>query len=135
MSLAYLKGMRTRHVNLIAKELEKTKALHTQVNCAEDDEISAVRRKVSTTRTKLKEYSSKLESTCEKLAVEIEDIEDENEKKFQGEEEEKTTNLIGITLETTCELSELENELLERKKEGQNKLEKLFEIQTQLMEI
>ena len=109
MSFVYLKGMRTRYVNLITKELEKT-----EISCAEDEEISTVRRKVATILTKLKEYTTKLESTCEKLAVEIEAIEDESEKKTPREEEEKTTHLIGITLETTCELSEVENELLER---------------------
>ena len=78
MSFAYLKGMRTRSINLIAKELEKTKGLFTEVYCTEDNDLSTVRRKVSTTLTKLREYSSKLESTCEKLAVKYEDIEDRN---------------------------------------------------------
>ena len=134
MSQKYLKGLRTKYANLITKELANSKALITEASCAQNDEIIPVRRRVSATVIKLKEYNSKLESTCEKLAIEIDSIEDDDERNLQLDEQQRLTDLMGTALEVTCELSELENELIKRQKEDNSRLEKLFEMQTQLME-
>lgn len=134
MSITYFKGMRTRYFNLISKELEKAKQLLSGASSATDTEVPFVCQKVSSSLTKLKEFSSKLESVCEKLAVEIESIEDENDKELQRKEEEKTSSFMETVLETICDLCEIENTLLERKKGHHNSLEKLLEIQVQLME-
>ena len=82
MSLKYLKGLRTKYSNLITKELDKCKTLYTDANSASNDDIIDIRRAVSAALIKLKEYNAKLESTCEKIAIELDSIDDDKEKKM-----------------------------------------------------
>ena len=134
MSLKYLKGLRTKYSNLITKELDKCKTLYTDANSASNDDIIDIRRAVSAALIKLKEYNAKLESTCEKIAIELDSIDDDKEKEDVQKEQDNATELMGIAIETSCDLSELENELIKRQKEENSKFEKLLEMQTQLME-
>ena len=90
MSLSHLKGMRTRYSNLLARELEKTKLL-----LAEPKEDPTIQSKITNSLRKLKEYLSKLEEICEKLAIVVEAAKlDEEETNVQLEEEEKTSNFF-----------------------------------------
>lgn len=135
MSLSYLKGMRTRYTNLISKELEKIKPLLSYGFAAASEEQQATQRKTTSSLYKLKEYLDKLEEICEKLAIEVEKAElEEDAMKLHVEEQDKTSKLIEVTLEAIGELTDLANDLLLAQKSQTSNLEKILEVQTQLLE-
>ena len=138
MTLTYLKGVRTRYTNLIAKELEKAKLLFKQGSTGSDEELKTTKRKVTGTLLKLTDYLTKLEDACEKLATAIEgaDLEKEEEN-ILLEQEETTLKFTEVTTETIGELKDLELELTavlaDHRKESTTNLEKILEVQSQLL--
>ncbi|CAC5409576.1 unnamed protein product [Mytilus coruscus] len=137
MSLAYLKGLKTRYKNLLEVELGKSEELLTRE--VSDFDLESQIRKVNKSYRRFDEFGPKFEETLERLSLTLETAKAEEDLKTFQKESELYFNIITEVTSRKEELKLIDNFLQEKyknlsKPEPDSKIEQLIEIQMQMMQ-
>ncbi|CAC5402677.1 unnamed protein product [Mytilus coruscus] len=137
MSLAYLKGLKTRYKNLLEVELGKSEELLTRE--VSDFDLESQIRKVNKSYRRFDEFGPKFEETLERLSLILETAKAEEDLKTFQKESELYFNIITEVTSRKEELKLIDNFLQEKyknlsKPEPDSKIEQLIEIQMQMMQ-
>ncbi|CAG2200378.1 unnamed protein product [Mytilus edulis] len=137
MSLAYLKGLKTRYKNLLEVELGKSEELLTRE--VSDFDLESQIRKVNKSYRRFDEFGPKFEETLERLSLALETAKAEEDLKTFQKESELYFNIITEVTSRKEELKLIDNFLQEKyknlsKPEPDSKIEQLIEIQIQMMQ-
>ncbi|VDI78452.1 Hypothetical predicted protein [Mytilus galloprovincialis] len=137
MSLAYLKGLKSRYKNLLEVELGKSEELLTRE--VSDFDLESQIRKVNKSYRRFDEFGPKFEETLERLSLALETAKAEEDLKTFQKESELYFNIITEVTSRKEELKLIDNFLQEKyknlsKPEPDSKIEQLIEIQIQMMQ-
>lgn len=142
VNLKYLKGVRTRYVNILNKEVQVgVDLLNLDVSSLTSEELKGIQKNVSECKSKIDTYVDKLSSQSEKLAQALGDTDDELTQQIMDDDSTLTDSALALFYKLKIMDESLREKQLEEKEKSKTQvfdesgsLERFCDFQTKLQQ-